>query len=81
MLEDGNHAAGLRRVPYNNYLANLHQDEAVLSRREADKCRQGKGNTPQINITMNGPIIREEADIEKVTSGIVRKLNEQKIIT
>jgi len=25
--------------------------------------------------------IREEADIEKVTSGIVRKLNEQKIIT
>jgi hypothetical protein len=30
---------------------------------------------------MNGPIIREEADIEKVTSGIVRKLNEQKIIT
>lgn len=79
--EDGNHAAGLRRVPYNNYLANLHQDEAVLSRREADKWRQGKGNTPQISITMNGPIIREEADIEKVTSGIVRKLNEQKIIT
>ena len=79
--EDGNHAAGLQRVPYNNYLANLHQDEAVLSRREADKWRQGKGNTPQISITMNGPIIREEADIEKVTSGIVRKLNEQKIIT
>ena len=25
--------------------------------------------------------VREEADIEKVTSGIVRKLNEQKIIT
>ena len=22
--EDGNHAAGLQRVPYNNYLANLH---------------------------------------------------------
>ena len=22
--ENGNHAAGLQRVPYNNYLANLH---------------------------------------------------------
>lgn len=77
-----NHATGLQRVPYNNYLANLHQGEAVLSRRDADKWRQGKGksNTPQINITMNGPIIREEADIEKVTSGIVRKLNEQRIV-
>lgn len=54
--------------------------EAILPRRDADKWRQGKGNTPQINITMNGPIIREEADIEKVTSGIVRKLNEQRIV-
>ena len=79
--EDGNHAAGLRRVPYNNYLANLHQGEAILPRRDADKWRQGKGNTPQIVNNFYGMTIREEADIEKVTSGIVRKLNEQKIIT
>jgi phage-related minor tail protein len=79
--EDGNHAAGLQRVPYNNYLANLHQGEAILPRRDADKWRQGKGNTPQIVNNFYGMTIREEADIEKVTSGIVRKLNEQKIIT
>ena len=79
--KDGNHAAGLQRVPYNNYLANLHSGEAVLPRREADKWRKGKGNSPQINITMNGTTIRENADIEKIASALVRKLNQQRIIT
>ena len=55
--------------------------EAILPRRDADKWRQGKGNTPQIVNNFYGMTIKEEADIEKVTSGIVRKLNEQKIIT
>ena len=55
--------------------------EAVLSRRDADKWRKGKGNSPQVNITMNGTIIRENADIEKVASALVRKINEQRIIT
>lgn len=32
---DGNHAGGLRRVPYDDYVANLHKDEAVLTAREA----------------------------------------------
>ena len=55
--------------------------EAVLSRRDADKWRQGKSSSPQISITMNGTIIRENADIEKVASALVRKINEQRIIT
>ena len=79
--KDGNHAAGLQRVPYNNYVANLHAGEAVLPRREADQWRKGKNNSPQINITMNGTVIREEQDIEKIASALVRKLNQQRIIT
>jgi hypothetical protein len=79
--EDGNHAAGLRRVPYNNYLANLHQGEAILPRRDADKWRQGKGNTPQIVNNFYGMTFREEADLDRFTEKLVRKLNEQKIIT
>ena len=55
--------------------------EAVLSRRDADKWRQGKSSSPQVNITMNGTIIRENADIEKIASALVRKINEQRIIT
>lgn len=80
--ENGNHAAGLRRVPYNNYLANLHQGEAILPRREADKWRKGQGN-PSVMIAKiaDTVVIREEADLDRFAEKFVRKLNEQKIIT
>lgn len=57
--------------------------EAILPRRDADKWRQGKGksDTPQISIIMNGTIMREEADLDRFAEKLVRKLNEQKIIT
>ena len=29
---------------------------------------------------MNGTVIREDADIEKIAAALVRKINEQKII-
>ena len=40
---DGSHATGLDRVPYNNYLANLHVGKAVLTASEAQKWRSGEG--------------------------------------
>ena len=55
--------------------------EAVLSRRDADKWRQGKSDSPQISIVMNGTVIREEADIDRFAEKLVRKINEQRIIT
>lgn len=73
-------AMGQRVIPRDNFPINAHQGEMLLTAREARQYQKDKGNTPQINITMNGPIIRQEADIEKVTSGIVRKLNEQRIV-
>lgn len=73
-------AMGQRVIPRDNFLINAHQGEMLLTARERRQYQKDKGNTPQINITMNGPIIRQEADIEKVTSGIVRKLNEQRIV-
>ena len=36
-----NHAMGLDRVPYDNYVANLHRDEAVLSAPQAANWRGG----------------------------------------
>lgn len=75
---NGSHASGLSRVPYNNYLANLHEGERILTRREADNYENG--NRAGINIFMNGTTIREEADINKIASTLVRKINEQKII-
>ena len=54
--------------------------EAVLPRREADNYRKGKTEKPNISIVMNGTVIREDADIEKIAAALVRKINEQKII-
>lgn len=40
---DGSHAGGMDYVPYNNYVANLHRGEMVLTADEADTYRRGKG--------------------------------------
>lgn len=80
--EDGQRSAwGTRYVHGNNVPYRLHDGEAILTAREARQYRQGKNNSPQINITMNGTVIREEQDITKIASDLVRKINEQRIIT
>ena len=38
---DGSHAGGLDYVPYNNYVANLHRGEMVLTAKEAENYRRG----------------------------------------
>lgn len=43
IAHDGSHATGLDRVPYNNYLANLHVGGAVLTASEAQRWRSGEG--------------------------------------
>lgn len=50
---DGSHASGLDYVPRNNYLANLHQGEAVLTAQEAEKWRSGRSEMQGANITIN----------------------------
>ena len=41
---DGSHAGGMDYVPYNNYVANLHRGEMVLTADEADAYRRGKNS-------------------------------------
>ena len=75
-------AIGLDRVPYDGYIAKLHEGESVLPRRDADKWRSNKGNNGiQIAKIADTIVVREEADIDKITSGIVRKIQQQRIIT
>lgn len=73
-------AMGQRVIPRDNTLINAHQGEMLLTARETRQYKKDKGNTPQIVNNFYGMTIRQEADIEKVTSGIVRKLNEQRIV-
>lgn len=40
---DGSHANGLDRVPFDNYRATLHKNEAVLTASEAEAWRSGSG--------------------------------------
>lgn len=54
---DGSHAGGLDYVPYNNYVANLHRGEMVLTSAEATEYRKGNANAASgmtINIDING---------------------------
>lgn len=51
---DGSHAGGLDYVPYNNYVANLHRGEMVLTADEADAYR--RGNSGGCSFTVNQTI-------------------------
>lgn len=50
---DGSHAGGMDYVPYNNYVANLHRGEMVLTADEADAYRRGKGGGSGFTLTQN----------------------------
>jgi len=54
--KDGAHAAGLGYVPYDGYLAELHQGESVLNRSEANIWRDLMAGKNAINLTSNVPL-------------------------
>ncbi|WP_374965510.1 hypothetical protein [Lysinibacillus sp. RS5] len=72
---------GLDSVPYDGYYARLHKGERIMTARENKEYSQGNsggnGGFGDINISMNGVTIREEADIRKIAdqlvSGILQK--------
>ncbi|MFD1206634.1 tape measure protein [Sporosarcina contaminans] len=56
---DGSHATGLARVPHDNYAANLHKDEAVLTAEQSKALRsagilQEQGDKPVLNMRGGG---------------------------
>lgn len=54
---DGSHASGLASVPFDNYKANLHRDEAVLTARQSNALRSAgilsanSDGTPKLNMS------------------------------
>ena len=65
------HAAGLKRVPYDGYVAELHEGESVLTRVEADKR---SGGSVTIAKLADQIVVREEADIDKIARALVRNM-------
>ena len=77
---DGKRSAwGTKRVVGNDVPYKLHDGERVLTRSEADRYEKGS-NTNGINIVVNGLTVREESDINKIASQLLKKINENKIV-
>lgn len=66
-------ASGLNYVPFNNYVANLHEGEMVLTKDQAEQYRNNTTNN-SVTITGNNFVIREEADIQKISRELQRQI-------
>lgn len=67
--KDGSHLNGLSRVPYDNYVANLHEGEAVLTKSEAETWRGNKYSNTFIsnrNSSDNPQVIDQSVNVEKI---------------
>ncbi|KOP29480.1 hypothetical protein ADM98_11435 [Exiguobacterium sp. BMC-KP] len=74
---EGSHALGLSYVPRDDYRANLHEGEGILTKQENAEYRKGKmgGSGSNVTVNINGPVtMREEADIEKLGKRIAHEV-------
>lgn len=67
----GLYATGIDYVPYDNFPALLHQGERVQTAVEA---RSDRGTAGGVQISMFGTVIREDADIDRVASALLEKM-------
>ena len=72
--EDGSHAFGLQRVPYDGYRALLHEGERVLPAAEARAVDSGGGGGVNITITGNEFTVRSEADIDAIARALAEEV-------
>ena len=66
------HAFGLNRVPFDGYLAMLHQGERVQTAEEAS--RSHRRTAPTVQITGNQFSVRSEGDIDAIAARIADEL-------
>lgn len=67
----GRYATGIDYVPYDNFPALLHQGERVQTAVEARSEKNGVGG---VQIIMNGTVIREDADIDRVAQALLQRM-------
>lgn len=76
---DGSHANGLSYVPKDDYKANLHKGERVLTRaenRDYSQLIQSNGNNEKASVIITGNQfhVRNESDIDAIGESIVMRL-------
>lgn len=76
--KDGSHRTGLREVPYDGYMAELHKGEMILTAAEAKRYKQGINNSNDTvnNITVNNysPKALSEAETARLYRKTQREL-------
>lgn len=65
------HAIGLDYVPYNNYAANLHRGEMVLTAREAEQYRKGENTA---NVVQNQYFETSSSDVAKKVDALAETI-------
>lgn len=68
-------ATGLRRVPYNDFPAVLHEDERVLTAAEARVYNKG-GGAGGVTVSGNTFIVRQESDIDAIAASLLTKIRQ-----
>lgn len=71
---DGQHATGLSYVPYNGYVAELHEGERVLTAQQNRSMANGFGGVSIAKLA-DTIVVREQADIDKIANALARKIN------
>ena len=76
---EGNNAFGSGRIARDGTIRTLHEGEKILTKQEANRYEKGQSSSG-INIVVNGLTVREESDINKIASQLLKKINENKIV-
>lgn len=71
---DGSHATGLSYVPYNGYVAELHEGERVLTAQQNRSMANGSGGLSIAKLA-DTIVVREQADIDRIANALARKIN------
>ena len=78
-LSEGRNAFGSGRIARDGTVRTLHEGEKILTKQEVNRYDKGQ-NTNSINVVVNGLTVREESDINKIASQLLKKINENKIV-
>ena len=78
-LSEGRNAFGSGRIARDGTVRTLHEGEKILTKQEANRYEKGQSSSG-INIVVNGLTVREESDINKIASQLLKKINENKVV-